>query len=100
MQNGLAGRISLRTTGCHGFCEMGPFILTEPQKAFYTQVKPEHVPRIIEAVLARRATSRTCSIGTRRPGTVCHRRDDIPFFKHQQRHDPGHEPEDRSDPHL
>ncbi|MCX5656076.1 MAG: (2Fe-2S) ferredoxin domain-containing protein [Planctomycetota bacterium] len=35
IQKGLLGRISFQTTGCHGFCEMGPFVLTEPHKAFY-----------------------------------------------------------------
>ncbi len=48
----LVGKMSLRITGCHGFCEMGPFILTEPQGAFYTQVKLDDVPVIIEALLS------------------------------------------------
>jgi (2Fe-2S) ferredoxin len=31
---------------------MGPFVLTEPHRAFYAQVKSDDVPEIIEAVLA------------------------------------------------
>jgi len=52
IRNGLQDKVWLRTTGCHGFCEMGPFILTVPQGAFYTQVKPGDVPRIMAAALA------------------------------------------------
>jgi NADH-quinone oxidoreductase subunit F len=84
VQKGLTDKISLQITGCHGFCEMGPFILTEPQQAFYTQVKLEHVPRIMEAALS---GSFVEELLYRDPqtGNVCYRRDDIPFFKHQQR---------------
>lgn len=45
LENHLVDRVCLRVTGCHGFCEMGPFVLAEPQNAFYAQVKPENLPR-------------------------------------------------------
>jgi NADH-quinone oxidoreductase subunit F len=84
INRGLVGKVSLRVTGCHGFCEMGPFILTEPQMAFYAQVKPEDVPRLIDALLAGKYVE---DLLYRDPdsGEVYYRRDDIPFFKHQQR---------------
>jgi len=84
IQKGLLGRISLRVTGCHGFCEMGPFVLTAPQKAFYTQVKTRDVPRIIDASLAGEFVE---DLLYRDPhtGLACRDRDEIPFFKHQQR---------------
>src|SRR5512137_1805550 len=52
ISRGLVGKLSLRITGCHVFCEMGPFVLTDPQMAFYAQVKPDDVRRIVDAVLA------------------------------------------------
>jgi len=84
IQKGLLGRISLQVTGCHGFCEMGPFILTEPQKAFYAQVRTEDVPRIIGAALAGEYVE---DLLCRDPhsGQAYRDRDEIPFFKHQQR---------------
>jgi NADH-quinone oxidoreductase subunit F len=84
INNGLAGRVSLRVTGCHGFCEMGPFVLTEPQMAFYAQVKPEDIQRVIFALLEGKYVE---DLLYRDPdsGEVYYRRDDIPFFKHQQR---------------
>ncbi len=76
--------LTLRVTGCHGFCEMGPFVLTEPQQAFYAQVTPEDVPRILEALLGGDYVEDLlyCDPGT---GKKYYNRDDIPFFKNQQR---------------
>jgi (2Fe-2S) ferredoxin len=84
INDGLVGRVALRITGCHGFCEMGPFVLTEPQMAFYAQVKPEDIPRLIAAMLAGKYVE---ELLYRDPesGEIYYRRDDIPFFKHQKR---------------
>jgi NADH-quinone oxidoreductase subunit F len=80
----LVGKMSLRITGCHGFCEMGPFILIEPQQAFYAQVKIDDVPRIIEALLSDKYVE---DLLYRDPhtGEKYYNRDDIPFFKNQRR---------------
>lgn len=84
IKNNLSDRILFRTTGCHGFCEMGPFILIEPQQAFYPQVKQEHISRIIDASLSGTFVE---ELLYRNPqtGNICYHRDDIPFFKHQRR---------------
>ena len=39
------------TSGCHGFCQMGPLVRVEPQGTFYNKVKVEAVPDIITATL-------------------------------------------------
>ena len=39
------------TSGCHGFCQMGPLVRIEPQGTFYNKVKVENVPDIITATL-------------------------------------------------
>jgi NADH-quinone oxidoreductase subunit F len=84
LEKELLDRVSLRVTGCHGFCEMGPFMLTEPQKAFYCQIGPQDVPRIIDALLAGEYVE---ELLYRDPGTgeVFRSADEIPFFKHQRR---------------
>jgi NADH-quinone oxidoreductase subunit F len=84
LEKNLIDRVALRVTGCHGFCEMGPFILTEPQNAFYTQVKLDDVPRIVDAVLAHEYVEELLYHDPV-TGQVFHRCDDIPFFKNQQR---------------
>jgi len=39
--------------GCHGFCEQGPIVDIEPEGFFYTQVKVEDVPEIIQSHLVK-----------------------------------------------
>jgi len=80
----LVGKVGLRITGCHGFCEMGPFILTEPQQAFYAQVRLDDIPRIIEALLSNKYVE-DLLYQDPHTGEKYHNRDDIPFFKNQQR---------------
>lgn len=41
--------ISSKCTGCHGMCEAGPVVTVEPEKTFYTHVKPGDAADIIEA---------------------------------------------------
>ena len=43
----LSEKISLRITGCHGFCEMEPSVLIEPSRIFYPKVTPEDMVKII-----------------------------------------------------
>ena len=45
---GLTEKIGLRITGCHGFCEMEPNILIEPEQTFYPKVDAVEIPNIIE----------------------------------------------------
>ena len=84
LEKQLVDRVSLRVTGCHGFCEMGPFVLTEPQDAFYSQVTLDDVPRIIDALLLGDYIEQLLY---RDPATgkTYYKRDDIPFFKNQKR---------------
>ena len=42
------GRVGLRVTGCHGFCERGPLVVIHPKKVMYQRVKPEDVPAIFQ----------------------------------------------------
>ncbi|MBC8314297.1 MAG: FAD-dependent oxidoreductase [Bacteroidales bacterium] len=84
LQNQLLDTISLRITGCHGFCEMGPFILTQPQGAFYHKVTIYNINRIIDAVIADDYVE---DLLYRDPKTNIkyNKQEDIPFFKKQQR---------------
>ncbi len=44
---GVQDSVKIRKTGCHGFCEMGPIIVVEPENIFYCKVKPEDVLEIV-----------------------------------------------------
>jgi len=47
----LYDKISLRITGCLGFCEIEPFIIVEPGNNLYARLKMADVPRIIDAAI-------------------------------------------------
>ena len=84
LMNDLIEKVNLRVTGCHGFCEVGPFILTEPQGAFYVKLQHNHVPGIIDAMLAGEYVE---ELLYKDPvtGDPYYVYDEIPFFKGQQR---------------
>ncbi len=44
----LTEEIKLVQTGCFGLCELGPVVIVYPDGTFYSQVKPEDVPEIVE----------------------------------------------------
>ena len=40
-KHGLQDKVEIKKTGCHGFCEMGPIVVIEPENIFYCRVRPE-----------------------------------------------------------
>ncbi len=44
----LEDEIKLVQTGCFGLCALGPVVIVYPDGTFYSQVKPEDVPEIVE----------------------------------------------------
>jgi NADH:ubiquinone oxidoreductase subunit F (NADH-binding)/(2Fe-2S) ferredoxin/Pyruvate/2-oxoacid:ferredoxin oxidoreductase delta subunit len=48
---GLANRVLVRPTGCHGFCEMGPVMVVEPPGLFYVRVSLEDIPELVSETL-------------------------------------------------
>jgi NADH-quinone oxidoreductase subunit F len=47
-KRGLAEKIRVKTTGCHGFCEQGPIVIFEPEKVFYRQVTAADIEEIVQ----------------------------------------------------
>lgn len=47
-REGLYAEYALSTTSCTGPCMKGPTVLVYPDQVMYAQIKPEHVPQIIE----------------------------------------------------
>jgi NADP-reducing hydrogenase subunit HndC len=41
----------IKETGCHGFCKIGPLVSIDPGELFYTRVKPDDIPEIVEKTL-------------------------------------------------
>ena len=45
---GLTEEIKVIKTGCFGLCALGPIMIVYPEGAFYSMVKPEDIPEIVE----------------------------------------------------
>jgi NADH:ubiquinone oxidoreductase subunit F (NADH-binding)/(2Fe-2S) ferredoxin/NAD-dependent dihydropyrimidine dehydrogenase PreA subunit len=83
-QRGLSGKIDLRRTGCHGFCERGPIVVIFPDEICYLSVKPEDVPEIVsETLIEKKLVERLLYVGD--DGKPISNENDIPFYKHQIR---------------
>ncbi len=84
VENNVQEKISLRITGCQGFCEMDPFILVEPGKHLYPRLKNKDIHRVIEATLQGKIIEEL--LYKESEYHECHKnQDDIPFFKKQKR---------------
>ena len=79
-QRGLEGEITVRRTGCHGFCERGPMAKIFPEKVFYFQVKPEDVPEIVEATLLKNDLVERLLFLDEKSGKRCAYQQEIPFY--------------------
>ncbi|RJP34010.1 MAG: 4Fe-4S dicluster domain-containing protein [Candidatus Omnitrophota bacterium] len=84
LSSGLSGKVRLRITGCHGFCEMEPSVLIEPEGTFYPKVTPKTIGMIVEAVAAGELLT---DLLYRDPNTglPAPRQKDLPFFSKQLR---------------
>jgi NADH-quinone oxidoreductase subunit F len=82
---GLEGKVAVKETGCHGFCEMGPVVVVEPENILYCRVRPEDIPEIIaETVLGGRIVERLL-FNDPKAGPVLYEKD-LPFYREQQKY--------------
>ena len=80
----LTEKVRLRVTGCHGFCQMEPSVLIEPQGTFYPKLRMDQMPDIILAV-ARGEVVRELLYRDPATGEPIEKQSQIPFFKEQLR---------------
>jgi len=84
-ERGLAKKITLKETGCPGFCEKGPIVVIYPEGIHYEKVNPIDVPEILEeTVLNYRLIDRLLYSDPATGARAVHE-DEIPFYKHQTR---------------
>ena len=78
----LDGRVDMRRTGCHGFCERGTIVTLLPSGVTYLQVKPDDVAEIVtRTVLQDEVIDRLLYRDADGNGVL--REDEIPFYKRQ-----------------
>ncbi|GBF34561.1 NAD-reducing hydrogenase subunit HoxF [Desulfocucumis palustris] len=99
--NGLADKVTITTTGCHGFCEQGPLMIVEPHKTFYTRVTEDDVAEIVASDLVKGETVERLLYKDPNTGEAAKTYETVPFYARQQRlvlHNCGHiNPEDISE---
>jgi len=84
LDNFLQLKLSLKITGCQGFCVTDPYIVVQPGRHLYPNLTMENVPRVIEAALSGKVDEEL--IYKESPEGKCyHCQSDIPFFKKQTR---------------
>ncbi len=72
------------TSGCHGFCQMGPLVRVEPQGTFYTRVKAKDVEEIVTATLDENTVVERL-LYKKQDGEHARTEHDVPFYNRQQR---------------
>ncbi|AEF85018.1 NADH dehydrogenase [Treponema primitia ZAS-2] len=78
-----AGLTGIKRSGCHGFCEMGPLVLIEPEGCLYLKVKLEDCEEIIEKTIVKNEI--IDRLVYTKDGKLYSKRLDIPFYKKQKR---------------
>ena len=79
------GRVNLRMTGCHGFCEKGPLVVIHPQKILYQKVKPDHAREIFEETILKGKIIEPLLYVHPGTGQKIAHEDEVPFYKRQMR---------------
>ena len=82
---GLEKEVSVVQTGCHGLCALGPIMIVYPDASFYSMVKIEDIPEIVqEHLLKGRVVTRLLYQETVTPAGV-KALIDTDFYKKQHR---------------
>jgi NADH:ubiquinone oxidoreductase subunit F (NADH-binding)/(2Fe-2S) ferredoxin len=84
-KSGLAGKVNVRRTGCHGFCQRGPIVVVLPQEICYLGMKVEDVPEVVKETLVNGKTVERLLFEDKEAKKRIVKTDDIPFYKGQQR---------------
>jgi len=81
----LDGKVEVKVTGCHGFCEKGPLVVIKPKDIFYQKVKAEDVPEIVaETVVGGNIIDRLLYTDPDTGKKVTHE-PEVPFYQKQKR---------------
>ncbi|MGI5854293.1 MAG: NADH-ubiquinone oxidoreductase-F iron-sulfur binding region domain-containing protein [Bacillota bacterium] len=72
-------------SGCHGFCQRGPLVRIEPLDIFYTHVKPEDVPEIVETTLINGQPVERLLYHDPNTGKASRNEEGVPFYQKQVR---------------
>ncbi|MCX7599651.1 MAG: NADH-quinone oxidoreductase subunit NuoF [Armatimonadetes bacterium] len=84
-RRGIADKVRVARTGCHGLCEQGPVVIVHPERIFYPRVSVEAVPRIVEETGLRGEIARDLLYRDPATGEEYVHDYDVPFYSAQKR---------------
>ena len=85
LRRGLEKEISIKETGCPGFCEKGTLVVVYPQGIYYMGVQPDDVQEIVEETILKGELVERLLYTDPATGQKAILEDDIPFYNHQMR---------------
>ncbi len=84
-KQGLANKVMIKSSGCHGFCEEEPIAFIFPKEICYVRLKPEDVPEIVRETLINGRIVERLLYREPTTGQKIETESEIPFYKHQKR---------------
>ncbi len=81
----MEGKVEVKATGCHGFCERGPLVVVKPQGIFYQRVRTKDVPEILTETVGKGKAIDRMLYADRQSGQKIVQEHDVPFYKLQKR---------------
>lgn len=82
-KRGLENEVKVATTGCNGFCAVGPLLIVHPEGIFYKELHKEDVPRFVEEQLIKGRTVTDHLFEEKEQKELIPKMNDINFFKNQ-----------------
>jgi len=83
-KGGLESKVSLKITGCPGFCEKGPLVVIKPENILYQQVRGDDVAEIVSETVRGNIVDRLLYVDPD-TGQKTTYESDVPFYKKQKR---------------
>jgi len=83
--NNLSDSIKIKRTGCHGFCQMGPLVVIQPDNVLYVHVQEKDIDNIFEEHLIKNNIIERLLYEDPKTGEKIKDMDKVAFYAHQQR---------------
>ncbi|MCX7912062.1 MAG: NAD(P)H-dependent oxidoreductase subunit E [Dehalococcoidales bacterium] len=81
----LGDKVSLKISGCHGFCERGPLVVIRPHDILYQRVRDKDVPEIVTQTVVKGNRVDRLLYTDRVTGQKIANETEVPFYKLQSR---------------
>ena len=81
----LQDKVTIKKTGCHGFCQIGSVMVIEPDNILYQKVIPKDVPEILSETIVKGEILDRLLYKDPKTEEKIVKETDIPFYQHQRK---------------